>query len=112
MLRADHNFNVRSDAEESSISEDFSVDDCSVSEGSTGGDVTNRHAHHSSEDESSSNNTHSEPLSNPVLTRIHDLLKRVRGFVSLVAKSSRIHEYIRQKRKENKLPGQVSRKRN
>ena len=53
-------------------------------------------------------NTQSEPLVNPMLTRIHDLLKRVRDFVGLVAQSSPVHEYMRRMCKDNKLPGQVS----
>ena len=115
-----------SDTEESSESEDFSIDDYSNSEDTTGddddgdavdADGTSSHAQHSSEDEASSNSSDAESSCtstqsvrsiDPVLTRIHGLLKRVRSFVTLVAKSSRVHEYIRQKRKENKLPGQVS----
>jgi hypothetical protein len=112
------------DIEESSISEDFSVDDYSTSQGTTDedddqgdGDDTSSHVQYSSEDEassissgdeSSSTGTQSEPLVNPMLTRIHDLLKRVRNFVGLVAKSSRVHDYMRRMCKDNKLPGQVS----
>lgn len=105
------------------MSEDFLVDDYSSSQDTTDeddesdGDGTSSHAQNSSEhetsstsseDESSSTRTQSEPLINPMLTRIHDLLKRVRSFVGLVAKSSRVHDFIRRKRKENKLLGQVS----
>ena len=122
--RATTSADADDDIEESSMSEDFSVDDYSNSQGTTDegddegdGDGTSSHVQYSSEDEASSissedesipTNTQSEPLVNPMLTRIHDLLKRVRDFVGLVAQSSPVHEYMRRMCKDNKLPGQVS----
>ena len=122
--RATTSADADDDIEESSMSEDFSVDDYSISQGITDedddegdGDGTSSHVQYSSEDEASSissedesspTDTQSEPLVNPMLTRIHDLLKRVRDFVGLVAQSGPVHEYMRRMCKDNKLPGQVS----
>ncbi|CAF3318759.1 unnamed protein product, partial [Rotaria sp. Silwood2] len=45
----------------------------------------------------------------PTLQEIRLLVKRIRGLVSLVCKSSNLHKYVQQQKKEKKLPGGVLR---
>lgn len=44
----------------------------------------------------------------PTLTKIRSLIKQVRELVGLVHRSSHLSDYVRQKKKQMNLPGDVS----
>ncbi|CAF4463340.1 unnamed protein product, partial [Rotaria sp. Silwood2] len=62
----------------------------------------------SSEDEQNDEIPSINVQTDPTLQEIRLLVKRIRRLVSLVCKSSNLHKYVQQQKKEKKLPGDIA----
>ncbi|CAF3989254.1 unnamed protein product [Rotaria sp. Silwood1] len=78
-----------------------------LSEPSTDNDGDNDDDDDDYENTTSNTQISTDEDENPTLQEICVLIKQVRRFVSLVRKSSNLHEYVQQQKREKKLSGDI-----